>query len=147
MLIDQIKSDMLSAKREKDTARANLLSALYSEIYIISKSGKELTDEDSFKVIKKFLKNIDETLALDIPEESRKKYGTEKSILETYLPKQLSPDEIDKIVTEMLGEGKQMKDIMSHFKENYSGRYDGRLVSETVKKKQDISPPSKGAGG
>jgi uncharacterized protein YqeY len=36
----------------------------------------------------------------------------------------------------MLSEGKQMKDIMQYFKENYSGMYDGRAVNEAVKSKQ-----------
>ena len=136
MLLDDIKKDMFNAKKEKDSFKSNLLSALYSEIYILSKSGKEVTDEDSVKMIKKFIKNIDETLALDIPEASRKKYQSEKTILRTYLPKQLSSDEVEKIVSELLAQGKNMKDVMAHFKENYQGQYDGRTVSETVKKKQ-----------
>lgn len=138
MLLDQIKKDMFTAKKEKDTLKSNLLSALYSEIYMLSKSGKEMTDEDSFKIIKKFIKNIDETLALGIPEVSRKKYQAEKTVLEMYLPKQLSSEEIERIVSNMLSQGKNMKDIMSHFKETYSGKYDGRTVSETVKNKQSL---------
>jgi uncharacterized protein len=136
MLLDDIKKDMFNAKKEKDSFKSNLLSALYSEIYILSKSGKELTDEDSVKMIKKFIKNIDETLALDIPEASRKKYQSEKTILETYLPKQLPADEVEKIVSELHSQGKNMKDIMAHFKENFQGQYDGRTVSESVKRKQ-----------
>jgi hypothetical protein len=136
MLIDEIKKDMFTAKKVKDSLKSNLLSALYSEIYTLSKSRKELTDEDSVRMVKKFIKNIDDTLALEIPEVSRKKYEAEKAILETYLPKQLPSEEVEKIVSEFLTRGKQMKDIMAHFKETFPGRYDGRVVSETVKKKQ-----------
>jgi uncharacterized protein len=136
MLLDNIRKDMVLAKKEKNTLKANLLSALFAETYILAKSGKEVSDEDSLKVIKKFIKNIDETLALDIREDSRKKYQAERVILESYLPKQLSPEEIDKTISELLSQGKQMKDIMVHFKENFPGQYDGRTVSEAVKKKQ-----------
>jgi uncharacterized protein YqeY len=136
MLMENIKKDMMSAKKDKDTLKANLLSTLYSEIFTLSKSGKPMTEEDSVKVIKKFIKNADDTLALDIPAESKEKYRKEKEILESYLPKQLSKEEIDNHVTRMLSEGKQMKDIMQYFKENYSGMYDGRAVNEAVKSKQ-----------
>lgn len=136
MLMEDIKRDMMSAKRDKNTLKANLLSTLYSEIYTLSKSGKPLTEEDSVKIIKKFIKNADDTMALDIPTESKENYRKEKEILETYLPKQLSKEEIEKHVTKLISQGKQMKDIMQFFKENYAGMYDGKTVSETVKAKQ-----------
>jgi len=136
MLLNDIRKDMLLAKKEKDALKANLLSSLYSEIFTASKSGKEMTEADSVRIVKKFIKNIDETLALDIPESSRQKYQAEKAILENYLPKQLTEEEIDKTVSELLSQGKQMKDIMAHFKENFPGRYDGKIVNETIRKKQ-----------
>jgi uncharacterized protein YqeY len=127
---------MHEAKKSKDVLKANLLSTLYAEIFTLSKSGKELTEEDEIKVIKKFIKNTDETLALDIPEEQKTKYTTEKQILESYLPQQLGRDETEKIVTDLLSQGKVMKDIMAFFKENYAGRYDGKTVNEIVRAKQ-----------
>ena len=140
MLLDDIRKDMFNAKKDKDTLKANLLSTLFSEMFLITKSGKPYTEEDFIKVIKKFTKNIDETLNLEIPEEKKVQLKKEKEILETYLPKQLSKEEIEKIVTEMLGSGKQMKDIMQFFKENHSGMYDGRTVSEMVKAKMSSDP-------
>ena len=136
MLIEKIRHDMQEAKKNKEVLKANLLSTLYAEIFTLSKSGKELTEDDEIRVIKKFIKNIDETLALEISEEQKTRLNSEKEILESYLPKQLSSEEAEKIVDEMLSQGKVMKDIMAYFKENYTGRYDGRTVSEIVKAKQ-----------
>jgi hypothetical protein len=136
MLIEQVRNDMHEAKKVKDVLKSNLLSTLYAEMFTLSKSGKPLTEEDSIKIVKKFIKNADETLALEIPDEAKKKYTEEKKILEEYLPKQVSKEEIEKIVLQLLGEGKIMKDIMAHFKENFAGRYDGKTVNETVKSKQ-----------
>jgi uncharacterized protein YqeY len=136
MLIEKIRHDMQEAKKNKEVLKANLLSTLYAEIFTLSKSGKELTEDDEIRVIKKFIKNIDETLALEISEEQKTRFNSEKEILESYLPKQLSSEETEKIVDEMLSQGKVMKDIMAYFKENYTGRYDGRTVSEIVKAKQ-----------
>jgi uncharacterized protein len=135
MLIEQIRNDMHEAKKVKDTDKANLLSTLFSEMFTLSKSGKAFTEEDAVKVVKKFLKNTNETLTLDIPEASKQKYLFEKSILENYLPKQMSASEIEEIVNKLLSENKAMKDIMSYFKENHSGMYDGKTVSEIIKAK------------
>lgn len=133
MLIETIRKDMQDAKRNKETVKANLLSTLYAEIFNQSKSGKEMTEEDEIKIIRKFIKNADETLSFNVPEDTKNKLNDEKKILEAYLPKQLSKDEIDTIVKKLVSEGKTMKDIMPFFKENYSGRYDGKTVSEAVK--------------
>lgn len=135
MLIETIRKDMQDAKRNKETIKANLLSTLYAEIFTQSKSGKEMTEEDEIKIIRKFIKNADETLSFGVTEDAKKKLEEEKNILEAYLPKQLTKDEIDTIVSKLVSEGKGMKDIMPFFKENYSGRYDGKTVSEAVKSK------------
>jgi uncharacterized protein YqeY len=135
MLIETIRIHMREAKMAKDTAKANLLSTLYAEMFTQSKSGKTMTEEDEIKIIKKFIKNADDTIALDVPEETKTKLKKEKEILEGYLPKQLSREEIDKIVSEMVAEGKTVKEIMPFFKEKYSGMYDGKTVNEIIKSK------------
>ena len=130
MLIEKVREDMHEAKKQKDLLKSNLLSTLYAEMFTLSKSGKELTEEDSVKIVRKFIKNSEETLALDIPEDSKTKYLAEKKILLGYLPSQLTAEEIENNVTKLVGEGKIMKDIMGYFKENYAGRYDGKIVSD-----------------
>ncbi len=134
MLMDTIRKDMFEAKKVKDKVKSNLLSTLFAEIFTLSKSGKELNEDDELKIIRKFLKNIDETLSLEIPADTKSKLETEKNILTAYLPKQLSTEEIDEIVKSLVSEGKTIKDIMPYFKEKYSGRYDGKTVSEAVKR-------------
>ena len=135
MLIEKVREDMHEAKKQKDLLKSNLLSTLYAEMFTLSKSGKELTEEDSVKIVRKFIKNSEETLALDIPEDSKTKYLAEKKILLGYLPSHLTAEEIENNVTKLVGEGKIMKDIMGYFKENYAGRYDGKIVSDLVKLK------------
>ncbi len=135
MLIDKIRDDMHNAKKSRETLKSNLLSTLYAEMFTQSKSGKPLTEDDCIRIIKKFLKNINDTLALDIPPSAKEKYSSEKIILEEYLPKQMSNEEIDVTVTKLICEGKVMKDIMAYFKENYAGRYDGKTVNEIIRSK------------
>lgn len=135
MLIEKIRKDMQNAKIAKETVKANLLSTLYAEIFTQSKNGKEMTEEDELKIIRKFMKNADETLSFDISEDAKNKLNEEKIILGTYLPAQMSIDDIEKIVIVLIAEGKTMKEIMPYFKEKYNGLYDGRAVSEIVKSK------------
>lgn len=133
MLIETIRKDMQAAKMAKESVKANLLSTLYAEIFTQSKSGKEMTEDDEIKIIRKFLKNADETLSFDITPEAKAKLLEEKKILEAYLPGQMSKEEIEGIVKGLVSEGKTIKDIMPLFKEKYNGRYDGKTVSEAVK--------------
>lgn len=135
MLIEKIRKDMQQAKIAKEIVKANLLSTLYAEIFTQSKSGKEMTEDDEFKIIRKFIKNADDTIALGVSDEAVTKLNEEKKILEAYLPAQLSREKIEEIVTGLITEGKTLKEIMPFFKEKYNGLYDGRLVSETVKAK------------
>jgi uncharacterized protein YqeY len=130
---EDIKKDMMQAKIHKDTVKANLLSSLYSEIYTASKTGKTIGEEDYTKIIRKFIKNTNDTLLLDISDEQKKKLEQERSILESYLPSQLSIEQTDEEIKKLISEGKQMKDIMAYFKQNYPGRYDGRVVNERIR--------------
>lgn len=135
MIIEKVREDMHEAKKAKESLKANLLSTLYAEMFTQSKSGKPYSDEDSIKIVKKFIKNSEETLALDIPEDAKSKYAEEKRILESYLPAQLTKEEIEAKVTQLVSDGKVMKDIMAYFKENHSGMYDGKTVSDIVRSK------------
>ena len=94
-----------------------------------------MTEDDEFKIIRKFIKNADETMSFPISDDAKNKLIEEKKILGAYLPTQLGKDEIEKIVTELVGQGKTMKEIMPYFKEKYNGLYDGRMVSELIKSK------------
>lgn len=134
MLIEKVRKDMQDAKKSRETLKANLLSTLYSEMFTQSKNGKEFTEEDELKIIRKFIKNADETLGFDISPEAKIKLTEEKKILGSYLPSQLTAEEIEKIVKDLAAQGKTIKDIMPFFRENYSGRYDGKTVSDAVKK-------------
>lgn len=135
MLIEKIRKDMQQAKIAKETVKANLLSTLYAEIFTQSKSGREMTEDDEMKIIRKFIKNADETLSFQVTDEVKAKLNEEKTILSSYLPAQLSKEEIENIVSALVAEGKGMKEIMPFFKEKYNGLYDGKTVSEAVKAK------------
>ena len=141
MMIDLIKEDMLKALRAKDTTKYNLLNTLYAEASIIGKNkgNRQTSDDEVIALIKKFIKNIDETcnliLGKDDKESIYEKYKKEKSILENYLPIQLDKDDFKRII-ENYSFG-NIPSFLSYLKENYKGKFDAKLAisifNETIK--------------
>jgi len=123
-LINSISEDLKTAMKEKNTVKLGILRVLKAEIQRSEQgaNGKvELTDGDVIKLVKKLVEGIKETT----------NNQDELSILETYLPKQLSEAEMRQIIS--LLSVKDMGAIMKHFKANYDGQYDGKTLSTIAK--------------
>lgn len=133
--------DMVQAMKSNDTLKRDTLRFSLSEIKkerIDSK--KELTDADVIKIIKNGIKKRQDAIELfkqgnrqDLAEKTQK----EIEIFNVYLPKQLSAEETEKIVADIITKlgisspkdtGKIMKEIMS----NYGSQIDGKTVSQIV---------------
>ncbi len=56
-ILDQIKSDLLQARKDQSTIKSTLLTTLLGEIELMLKSGKPTDDADIYLLIGKFLKN------------------------------------------------------------------------------------------
>ena len=65
MILEKIKKQQLQARKEKSPI-VGALTALMSEVAIVGKNNgnRETTDEEAVKVIKKFIKGINETIDL-----------------------------------------------------------------------------------
>lgn len=110
-LINTIKQNQLQARKNKDAAAASLLTTLVGEASMIGKNdgNRESTDAEVTAVIKKFVKNIDESISALSKNagENAERIATatkEKEILMAYLPKQLDEAqlrvEMQKIIAE-----------------------------------------------
>lgn len=123
-LINSISEDLKSAMKEKNATKLGILRVLKAEIQRSEQgaNGKvELTDSDVVKIVKKLVEGIKETT----------KNQDELGVLEGYLPKQLTEDQMREIIS--LLSVKDMGTIMKHFKTNYDGQYDGKTLSSIVK--------------
>jgi uncharacterized protein YqeY len=134
-LLSTIKSDLFSHRKEGTNKLAiSLLTTLYSEAANVGlNDGKrESTDPEVSAVLKKFVKNLNEcidagkTKGVDISS-----YEAEKEILEKYIPKQLSPAEIEAFVIEYVKDGGKPA-AMKALKEKYAGQYDGKIAATVV---------------
>lgn len=148
MLLDEIKTSITTAlkageSRRVDTLRFLLSAARYAAIAKYGAKGEEgLTDADVLDVIKKQAKTHKESVeAFTLagrPELSAKE-SDELAILEAYLPKQLTDDEIKALLVPLAssGEGNFGK-LMGLAMAAVKGQADGGRVSSILK--QMITP-------
>lgn len=130
----RIKNDQLVARKKetRNEVAANLLTTLIGEATTEAKnSGYETPSDDQLvAAVRKFIKNLDELLS-----HSPGNFTAilERSILERYLPKQLTGDEIKAEIAKFdLSNKAAVGLIMKHFKENFFGQYDGKILKGFV---------------
>lgn len=105
-LKEQINQDFLSAYKSRDEAKSSLLRLLKSSLQNaeIAKKGK-LTDDEIFKLIQREIKQRQGAI-IEYKKGNRKdlaaKDDAEIIILKTYLPSELSNEELEKLVTEAI---------------------------------------------
>jgi len=135
-LLQQIKKDQLRVRKAKQAIPASLLTTLLGEASMIGKNdgNRESTDAEVISVIKKFIKNIDESLKV----KPDKVLVLEKLLLEGYLPTQLTGDTLVDVVQKIvldnqLTSPRDMGAVMKIMKESCAGQYDGKEVSTIVK--------------
>ncbi len=138
MLIDEIKRANIEAMKNKDANLRSIYSVVmnkYMQASINARAvGKEVDDAEFVRIIQKTIKELDEEC------ENYKKVGNlaesekiekQKSVLEKYLPQLLSKEEILSIINTL--EDKSLPSVMRHFKTNYNGKCDMKLVGEVVR--------------
>lgn len=134
-----ITEDMKNAMRAKDMLTLNTVRYIMSAIKNWEIDNGLPTDEDVVKVIAKEVKQMKDAITeftaggrMDLVDEENKKIA----VLQKYLPKQLSPEELEKTVKEVMAElgesdfGKTMKAVMA----KVQGQADGGSVSAMIKK-------------
>lgn len=134
-----IYNDMVSAMKSGDTLKRDTLRLLFSDIKKERiDTRKDLTDSDVTKIIKTGLKKREEAIQLfrqgnrqDLVDKTQ----AEINILQVYLPKQLSPEEIERIVTDTISAiGKNQGMIMKEVMSKYGSQVDGKTVQQIVSK-------------
>ncbi|WP_294759177.1 GatB/YqeY domain-containing protein [uncultured Lactobacillus sp.] len=142
-LSEQIMSDIKEAMKARDKVRLNTVrmikSALMNEKI---KAGHDLTAEEELTVLSREKKQREESIdeftkanRRDLADETKQ----ELAIVESYLPKQMTEEELDQTVSSAIAEvnaqgksdfGKVMKVLMPKIK----GKADGKAASNAVRK-------------
>lgn len=145
MLKDKIQEDMIAAMKAKEELKLSTIRMLKSAIqyYEIQKGGAgyEATDEDVMEVIGKEVKKRRESIELykqgNRPESAAQE-EKELAILESYLPEQMSEEEIRTLVNEAIektgaSSPQDMGKVMGALMPKVKGKADGTLVSTIVR--------------
>lgn len=138
MLIDEIKAANIAAMKARDNVSRGVLSVIITkyklqEVELRSK-GQEIGDKELVAIIQKTLKEL-----ADEKEGYQKVNNLERvndiskqeSVLQGYLPKQLSEQQIRDIINSL--EDKSVPNVMKHFKTNYAGQVDMSLVNSILR--------------
>jgi uncharacterized protein len=139
-LIERIRADQVLSRKAYDVTKASLLTTLIGEAEMIGKNAgnRAVTDEEVVGVIKKFVKNMNETIGYigGINDVTPIKVDIlrEISTLSEYLPKQMTDSELELAIGSIVEQvGKDMGKIMGELRRLYVGRYDGKMASSLVK--------------
>ena len=143
-LFDQISEDIKTAMKARDKVRLETLRNI-KKVFIEAKTAPgahdELDDAAAVKIIQKLAKQGRET-ARTYTDNSRQDLADEElaqvAVMEEYLPKQLSPEEIEKAVKEIIAQTgatsmKDMGKVMGMAGKLLAGKADGKAISTIVK--------------
>ncbi len=138
MILDEIKKASIIALKEKDQVARAIYGIVSNKAMLETirkrEKGESLNDADLVQIIQKTIKELGEEA------ENYKKVGNlieeanilkQKDLLEKYLPKMLTEQEIRNLITAL--PDKSIGNVMKFFKTEYAGKCDMRLVGDIAK--------------
>lgn len=145
MLFDQISNDIKEAMKARDKVRLEALRNI-KKVFIEAKTAPgandTLEDAQALKILQKLAKQGHDSADLytsqnrpDLAEEEM----AQANVIESYLPKQMSEEEIEAVVKEIIAQTgaqsmKEMGKVMGIASKQLAGKADGKKISEIVKK-------------
>ncbi len=143
-LEEQIQQSIKEAMKAKDTVAMNATRAIKGEILLFKTSeggSKEVSDGDILKMIQKLVKQRKEAAEQFVAagrQELADNELAEAAVMEKYLPKQLSPEEVREKIKAIIAEVgatsiKDMGKVMGAANKALAGLSDGRTISTIVK--------------
>ena len=143
-LEEQIQQSIKEAMKAKDIVAMNATRAIKGEILLFKTSeggSKEVADGDILKMIQKLVKQRKEAAEQFVAagrQELADNELAEAAVMEKYLPKQLSPEEVREKIKAIIAEVgatsiKDMGKVMGAANKALAGLSDGRTISTIVK--------------
>lgn len=144
-LLQQIDQDIKAAMLAKEQTKLRGLRAIKAAL-LLAKTEKgvqeELTDDAELKVLQKLVKQRKESAEIYQQQNREDLYQIEREeqeVIEAYLPAQLSQEELEAIVQQLITDHgasgmKDMGKIMGLANQALAGRADGKTISALVKK-------------
>jgi len=142
-LLEKISADIMAAMKAREMEKLEALRGIKSALLLANTSagGKEVTAEDELKILQKLVKQRKESAEIFKSQNRMDLYEVEinqANVIETYLPEQISEEEIKKIIQDIIaqtGAGgiKDMGKVMGMATKQLAGKADNSTVSRIVK--------------
>lgn len=142
MLKEKLLEDLKNAMKDKNINRKNVVQMVRAAILQVEKDKAiEVTDEQIIEIIAKEAKKRKESIA-DYEKGGRQdlvaQLEEEIAVLEEYLPKQLTKEEVENIVKQVIEKTgansiKDMGIVMKEAKAQIGAAADGKMISDVVK--------------
>ena len=143
-LVEQINEDVKTAMKNQDKEKLNVIRMVKSALQMAKINLKhDLSDEEAIDVIEKQIKMRNDSIE-EFSRAGREdlvaQYTSEIDILKTYMPEQLSKEDVERIINDAFNEvkptsQKQMGLIMKTVTPKVKGRYDMKEISNIIKEK------------
>ncbi len=141
MLEEQINTDIKTAMLARETAKLEALRSIKSAIILLKTSAEGYSDETEQKALSKMVKQRKETAEVyktqNRPELAEVEMA-QAAVIEAYLPKQMSEDEIKAEVAKIIASvgassPADMGKVMGVASKQLAGKADGKIISTFVK--------------
>jgi uncharacterized protein YqeY len=136
-----LKEALKTAMKAQDRLKMETIRLLLSEIQYeeMQKSVNDLGPNECTLVLQREVKKRVEAIGFEEQAnrpEAKAKLQSEIAIIEEFLPKQLSPEALERILVEYKASsaGAALSTAMKFLKEQYPGQYDGKSASEIAKR-------------
>jgi uncharacterized protein YqeY len=142
-LTEIINEDLKAAMKSGDSVKLNTIRSIRAQIIELSKrgTGTSITPEEEMTALLAAAKKRKEAIEMyekagrnDLADQEKR----ELNIISTYLPKQMSREEVEEIVKKIIGDigatsSKDFSKVMPVAMKELKGKIDGKIVQEVVK--------------
>jgi len=143
-LTDKINNDIKEAMKAKDRERLSALRDIKSKLLMEATKeggGGEVDNETGVKILSKLHKQRLESAAIykeQGREELMKEEMDQAEVIETYLPEQMSDEELEKEIQKIIEQTgaespADMGKVMGVASKQFAGKADGKVVASKVK--------------
>jgi uncharacterized protein len=140
-LEEKINIDIKQAMLAKEQVKLEALRGIKAEILKLKTSGGNVTEEDEVKALQRMVKQRKESAGIFMSQNREDLAHPEiiqANIIEMYLPKMLSEDEIKQELKEVMAEtgassAADFGKVMGMASKRLAGRADGKLISQIAK--------------
>ena len=144
-LFKTIDKEIMEAMKAKDRVRLETLRSVktaFMESTTAKGASHDLTEEQSVAILQRMVKQRKDSAAI-YEEQDRVELAEQElkevEVLESYLPEQLTQEELDKAIKDIIEQTgasslKDMGKVMGVATKSLAGKAEGRAIADTVKK-------------